>query len=169
MANVTEMPAQEAPVSEDIPPENEPATQTSVSKRPPMKPGRPGKPNLDPNPSFFKKVGAIASEDWGTRAFMYLYIDEPVCVEKTWGQYSYAMKFKQPILDLEPIKERYGSCKGWLSLNTRKSGKDATDQIDRYDFEIWDPPSPPKVPKAAWANDSRNDRWRALLPPEPPP
>jgi hypothetical protein len=66
------------------------------------------------------------------------------------------------------LKERYGSHKGWLSLNTRKSGKDATDQIDRYEYEIFDPLAPPKIPRGAWANDTRNDRWRALLPAEPP-
>lgn len=175
MANVTEMPPQEGQVAPNIATESAPESATpasSPSRRPPNKGGRPkvsaaNPPN--PDPSFFKKVAAISAEDWGTRAYMYCYIDEPVCVAKTWGQYSYALKLKQPILDLEMLKERYGSHKGWLSLNTRKSGKDATDQIDRYEYEIFDPLCPPKIPRGAWANDTRNDRWRALLPAEVPP
>ena len=165
MASVTEMPPSEAVLDGDLPPEPEP------KPGPPLK-NKGGKGNKKPsgelNPAFFKRVASIPAEDWGTRAFMYLYITEPVCVAKTWGQYSYALKSSEPILDLEPVKQQYGSCKGYLSLNVRKSGKDATDQVDRFDFEILDPTTPPKIARGAWANDQRNDRWKALLPPEKP-
>ena len=55
-----------------------------------------------------------------------------------------------------------------MSLNQRKSGKDATDEMDRLSFEIYDPKHPPKIPRGSWANDARNKRWLDLLPPEKP-
>jgi hypothetical protein len=100
---------------------------------------------------------------------MYVYADEPVCRAKTFGTTRYILKSSVPILDLEGLKQDYGSFKGWMSLNLRKTGKDATDEVDRLDFEIYDPKYPPKIPRAAWANDDRNARWIALLPPETPP
>jgi len=172
MANVTEMPTSEAATESDIPAEFQANEQTPTSTPGPPVKHKGGRGNKKPpelSPAFFKRVAAIEQADWGTRAFMYLYITEPVCVAKTWGANAYALKSSEAILDLEPIKHQFGSCRGWLSLNTRKTGKDATDQIDRYDFEILDPTCPPKIARGAWANDSRNDRWKALLPPEPPP
>ena len=100
---------------------------------------------------------------------MYVYADEPVCNKKTFGETRYILKSSRPILDLEGLKQDYGSFKGWMTLNLRKSGKDATDEVDRLNFEIYDPKHPPKIPKSAWANDDRNKRWLDLLPPEAPP
>ncbi len=161
MAEVTEFsPKTAADEAESAPP---------TGKR---KPGRP--PNgtyRDPEarqPKFFDAVAAVPKEDWGTRAFMYVYADEPVCKAKTFGSTRYLLKSSAPILDLEGLKQDYGSFKGWMSLNLRKTGKDQTDERDRLDFEIYDPKCPPKIPRAAWANDSRNERWIALLPPDPP-
>lgn len=172
MANVTEIPSSPAAEIADSPSETV-ADQTTSTPKPKNQGGRPpkGSPKLRPEgkaPGFFKHIEDIPQEDWGTRAFLYLYIDEPVCIAKTWGETRYAKKFHAPIFDLEPLKELYGSFKGWLSLNIRKTGKDATDQTDRLDFEIFDPLAPPKIPRKAWANDDRNRRWEALLPPEKP-
>jgi hypothetical protein len=100
---------------------------------------------------------------------MYVYADEPVCNKKTYGETRYILKSSAPILDLEGLKQDYGSFKGWMTLNLRKTGKDQTDEADRLNFEIYDPKYPPKIPRSAWANDDRNKRWADLLPPEPKP
>lgn len=166
MATVTEMPPAETAEQPQLP------AETSHETAPPVKNkgGRPprGTPQ-PPDPKFFDQVAAVAREDWGTRAFMYVYADEPVCNPKTFGTTRYMLKSSKPILDLEMLKQDYGSFKGWMSLNKRKTGKDQTDEVDRFDFEIYDPKFPPKIPKSAWANDPRNKRWLDLLPPEKPP
>jgi hypothetical protein len=161
MANVTEMPPVEAPETVDTTPE-------------PAKPAKPAPPKKQPErrsgpePRFFDKVASVPKADWGTRAFMYVYADEPVCNAKTFGTTRYMLKSSAPILDLEGLKQDYGSFKGWMTLNLRKTGKDQTDEVDRYEFEIYDPKHPPKIPKSAWANDARNKKWLDLLPPEKP-
>ena len=167
MANVTEITPEAGPNPADIPAAfaSDPATSTPRNKG-----GRPPRGKASqPEPRFYDRVASVPKEDWGTRAFMYVYVDEPVCKAKTFGSTRYLLKSHVPILDLEGLKENYGSFKGWMSLNLRKTGKDQTDEVDRLDFEIFDPKCPPKIPLAAWANDDRNVRWRALLPPEPVP
>jgi hypothetical protein len=169
MANVTEMPPVEESGIED------PATESTPQAPQPAKPlrGRPPKGQHRPpdarQPQFFDRVASVPKEDWGVRAFMYVYADEPVCQKKTFGETRYILKSSAPILDLEQLKQDYGSFKGWMSLNLRKTGKDATDEVDRLTFEIYDPKHPPKIPRSAWANDDRNKRWADLLPPETPP
>ena len=117
---------------------------------------------------FFARVAAVPHEEWGTRAFMYVYADEPICKAKSFGEKRFMLKSSKPILDLQQLKEDYGSFAGWMTLNLRKTGKDATDEVDRFNFEIYDPKFPPKIPRIAWVNDDRNKKWEALLPPEPP-
>jgi hypothetical protein len=166
MANVTKFTPQNAE------PEAPQPTVTTVKKgrfggKPP-KPKPPIKAFEGKQPQFFERVNNVPAEDWGTRAFMYVYVDEPVCNPKTWGESRYLLKSSAPIRDLEGLKQDYGSFKGWMSLNLRKTGKDATDEVDRLNFEIYDPKFPPKIPRGAWANDGRNKRWIDLLPPEKP-
>jgi len=170
MANVTEMPPPEAAEIQNSPVETEPAPPTPVPTSRKLPPGRPkaGSPPR-PEPPFFERVASVPKSDWGTRAYMYVYADEPVCNPKTFGSTRYMLKSSVPILDLEGLKQDYGSFKGWMTLNLRKTGKDQTDEIDRFEFEIFDPKHPPKIPKSAWANDPRNKKWADLLPPEPPP
>jgi hypothetical protein len=163
MANVTELPPPEvleAPDGVESPPTTAPT--------PPINKMRPGRGANKPEPRFFDRVASVAKEDWGTRAFMYVYADEPVCNPKTFGSTRYMLKSSAPILDLEGLKQDYGSFRGWMTLNQRKTGKDQTDEIDRYEFEIYDPKHPPKIPRSAWANDPRNKKWADLLPPEKP-
>jgi len=131
------------------------------SGRPPGKSSGP-----KPDPPFFQRVASIPKEDWGTRAFMYCYCTEPICDLKQLGERKYLFRSAEPILDLDSIMKTYGSMKGYLSLNLRKSGQDGGDQIDRYDFEIYNPLYPPKIPRKAWLADARNERWAALLPKE---
>jgi hypothetical protein len=173
MAEVTELKPPKPGNSGDTPVENgtdqpTPATAPQKSKggRPPNGARRPPEAR---QPAFFDKVASVPREDWGTRAFMYVYVDEPACNPKTFGESRYLLKSSAPILDLEGLKQDYGSFKGWMSLNLRKTGKDATDEVDRLNFEIYDPKHPPKIPRGSWANDARNKRWLDLLPPEPPP
>ena len=173
MAEVTELKPSKTPNDGDSPAENgtdqttpAPPTQKFPRGRPPNGARRPPEAR---QPAFFDKVASVPKEDWGTRAFMYVYVDEPACNPKTFGESRYLLKSSAPILDLEGLKQDYGSFKGWMSLNLRKTGKDATDEVDRLNFEIYDPKHPPKIPRGSWANDARNKRWLDLLPPEAPP
>jgi hypothetical protein len=170
MAEVTEINPGKPTETEDS---TDQTTSDQTTRTPKNKGGRPTKDKQRPpearQPQFFDRIAAVPREDWGTRAFMYVYADEPVCRAKTFGTTRYLLKSSVPIHDLEGLKLDYGSFKGWMSLNLRKTGKDATDEVDRLDFEIYDPKFPPKIPRAAWANDDRNARWIALLPPEAPP
>src|ERR1035441_3688679 len=173
MADVTELKPSKPDKNGDPSAQNE--TDPATSAPPPQKPGRGRPPGSQPRPpevrqpAFFDLVAAVPAADWGSRAFMYVYVDEPCCNPKTFGESRYLLKSSAPILDLEGLKQDYGSFKGWMSLNLRKTGKDATDEVDRLSFEIYDPKNPPKIPRGAWANDARNKRWLDLLPPEPPP
>ena len=170
MANVTEMPPSEAAESEDSAAESAPQETRQKPQQSKHAGGRPQKGQQrapEPKiPQFFERVASVPKEDWGTRAFMYVYADEPVCSKKTFGETRYLLKSSAPILDFEQLKQDYGSFKGWMSLNLRKTGKDATDEVDRLNFEIYDPKFPPKIPRSAWANDDRNKRWADLLPPK---
>lgn len=175
MAKVTELNAPKLPETGGIPAEFQDETEPGAAanaRKVAGKRGRPFKGAAPPpeqrNPRFFERVANVAKEDWGSRAFMYVYVTEPCCNPKTFGESRYLLKSSTPILDLEGLKQDYGSFKGWMSLNIRKTGKDATDETDRLEFEIYDPKHPPKIPRASWANDKRNARWEALLPPEAP-
>ena len=176
MANVTELKPSDTQKTSDIPPEFEPETAPGTepkAAKPPNRGGRPPKGKDSPteakSPRFFDRVSEVDKADWGTRAFMYVYVQEPACNPKTFGETRFILKSSAPITDLEGLKQDYGSFKGYMTLNLRKSGKDGTDEVDRLDFEIYDPKHPPKIPRKAWANDPRNARWEALLPPEAPP
>src|ERR1017187_2299816 len=170
MAEVTELTPSNSGKPSDSPPPESPGVTTSAPR---FKAGRPPngarRPPEARQPQFFEKVASVPKEDWGARAFMYVYVDEPCCNPKTFGESRYLLKSSVPILDLEGLKQDYGSFKGWMSLNLRKTGKAAPDEVNRLSFEIYDPKNPPKIPRGAWANDARNKRWLDLLPPEPPP
>jgi hypothetical protein len=118
-------------------------------------------------PDFFKLVKSVPKEDWGTRAFIYVYVTEPICDLKQSNTKSYLTRSSAPI-DLEQLMTDFGSFKGYMTLNRRKAGDEGADLIDRYDFEIYNPKYPPKIPKEAWAKDPRNRKWEALLAPEAP-
>lgn len=184
MAEVTTMPAKHrknrppaAPPSAPEPAEAAPPVENPPDSPPPAaepeknKTGR-GRPSKDApqktDPPFFDLVRAIPKEDWGTRAWLYVYLSEPICEPHTFGKYNYMEKRSTPMLDLQPLADDYGSFKGWMSLNRRKQGAQTGEQIDRYEFTIYNPKYPPKIPKAAWINDPRNKKWADLLPTDPP-
>jgi hypothetical protein len=162
------------PVTTDTQPEPSEVSETAPAKESTPIPekkkgGRPkgSQPNPE-NPPFFQRVASVPKEDWGTRAFMYVYCTEPICNLKVLGENKYLFRSSQPIHDVQQVMEDYGSMKGYMTLNLRKTGTDATDERDRYHFEIYNPKYPPKIPRRAWLSDPRNDRWAALLPKEEP-
>lgn len=162
--------AEAIPPLESPPPDSKPvesAPETPKDEK--AKRGRPkvGTPHVQ-EPPFFDLVRKVPAEDWGTRAFMYVYLQEPVCDPKTFGKYSYLLKSSQPITDLQQLMEDYGSFAGYMTLNQRKMGQNGTDLIDTYSFEIYNPKYPPKMPREAWLNDARNKKWAALLPKDQP-
>jgi len=119
--------------------------------------------------SFYDNVRKIPAEDWGKRAFIYGYCIEPVCNLKAQGENKYLFKSGAAILDEDGIMIDYGSGKYRLNLVYRKQGGDKGDEVDSFEFEIYNPKYPPKIPRSVWMNDPRNERWAALLPKEEPP
>jgi hypothetical protein len=118
---------------------------------------------------FFDLVRSFPKEDWGTRIFLYLYCFEPICDEKLSGEKKYLNRFAEPVLDEQAIMIDYGSGKYRLTLTNRKpAGIEKGSPIETYDFEIYNPKYPPRLPRAVWKNDPRNARWEALLPKEQP-
>ena len=126
-------------------------------------------PDPESEQKFFDKIKAVPTEDWGQRAFIYVYCTEPLCDLKTQGGAKFLFKSNAPITDLQKIMADYGSFKGYMTLNIRKPGDKQGDQVDRFDFEIYNPNYPPKIPRKVWIEDSRNEKWAALLPAEAPP
>ena len=119
-------------------------------------------------PTFFQKVAKVAAEDWGTRAYIYVYCWEPICNLKMGGENKYLVRLSQPIFDEQALMVDYGSGKYHLKLVLRKPGIEDGDTVDTTEIEIYNPKYPPKIPRAVWMNDPRNERWAALLPKEEP-
>lgn len=118
---------------------------------------------------FFQKVAAIAKEDWGTRAYIYVYCYEPICNLKAGGENKYLVRLSQPVLDEQFLMVDYGSGIYNLKLVKRKPENSDNEMLDQLTVEIYNPKYPPKIPPTVWMNDPRNERWRALLPKEEPP
>lgn len=127
-----------------------------------------GKPERRPT-DFWQLVKRIPAADWGTRVQMYLYCLEPICDLRKSGEKKYLVRMDAPIYDEQSIMIDYGSGKYRLVLANRKPAADQTDAVDSFEFEIYNPKYPPKIPRAVWLDDSRNKKWAALLPPEAPP
>jgi hypothetical protein len=152
------------------------ASKPSVTS-PPLAPpknkvGRPRKddPPVETGPAFWAKVAAVPADDWaGELACMYVYVTEPICNLKVAGQKSHLVKLKKPIFDLQPLMEDYGSFRGFITLNLRKINETMGPQLAKYEFEIFNPKFPPKIPKEVWMDDPRNNKWKALLPPDQQP
>ena len=139
-----------------------------IAQAPPPPPPQPQKPTRSKSPSFYDNVRSIPELDWGKRAWIYVYCVEPVCNPKAFGENKYLFKSGVAILDEDEIMKDYGSGKYRLNLVYRKPAGDKSDEIDNYEFEIYNPKFPPKIPRTAWMNDPRNERWAALLPKEEP-
>src|SRR5882724_2461516 len=111
MANVTEISPPDAAETVESSPESS-APPTSAPPKPANRGGRPPKSSQRPpegrQPQFFDRVAAAAKEDWGQRAYMYVYVSEPVLNAKTFGDTKYLLKSSTPILDLEVLKQDYG-------------------------------------------------------------
>jgi hypothetical protein len=123
-----------------------------------------------PDSNFFARVGAIKPADWGTRVYLYLYQIEPVCDLKQSGGKAYLMRYSEPVKDEHEIMLTQGSGKYRFVLAMNKITPQASNEMARYDFEIYNPQYPPKIPREVWVNDHRNKRWEALMPkPEPAP
>jgi hypothetical protein len=119
--------------------------------------------------TFWQRVSSIPSADWGSRAFVYVYCLEPICDLRQGGEKKYLVRLQSPPRDENFLMADYGSGKYRLTLVHRKPAADKQDAVDTLDVEIYNPAYPPKIPKAVWMNDRRNDRWAALLPKEEAP
>jgi hypothetical protein len=173
--NITEFPASESSVAVEEPPEPrdtsaetpEPAPKTE--QPPPKGPGRPKKTDESPQSDFFQQVAAVRPSDWGTRIYLYLYQLEPVCDLKKSGGKAYLMRYEEPITDEHRIMIEQGSGRYRFILAKNKISADASNELARYEFEIYNRLYPPKLNREAWVPDPRNRRWEVLLPKEPPP
>jgi len=175
--NVTHFPAPENSVAvEDRPTEEAtPATDEAIPATPAAAPAAsppPPRPKADgPRESnFFQRVASVSPAEWGTRVYLYLYQLEPVCDLKQSGGKAYLMRYQEPVRDEHQIMLEQGSGKYRLVLALNKISPQASNELARYDFEIYNPQYPPKVPQEVWIKDPRNRRWEALLPkPAPVP
>ena len=151
----------------EIPPVTETVSQTEPIEPPKL--GRPKK-TIDKTLTFWERLQNVPRGEWGEggKTYLYLYVSEPFCNIKTEGKPGYLMKYFEPI-DQDSIMRRWGSGKYWMVLKRRTPGTLSDTSIDEMTFEIYNPEYPPKVPKAAWKNDARNERWAALLPKEKDP
>jgi hypothetical protein len=168
-ASVTQFPPPETPenaVAVEEPPT--PFDPTPTGDQPEAPPrnvgGRPRKDAVQPETNFFSRVAAVPAADWGTRVYLYLYQLEPVCDLKQSGGKSYLMRYQEPVKDEHQIMLEQGSGKYRLMLALNKITPNQSNELAQYNFEIYNPQYPPRVPKEVWVNDPRNRRWEALLP-----
>ena len=113
---------------------------------------------------FFEGQKRIQSEDWGTRANVYLYRLEPITDRLKGGNSTvFVMKYDEPV-DQDKILVDHGSGKYRAILTFRKPGENTGDQVDSAIFEMLNPNFPPKVPPGEWVNDSRNKKWAWAAP-----
>ena len=157
---------------EDVPEsfQEQPVAQSEPPNPPPKNPLKKKTPSIPTEGDFFTRVAAIPRQDWDSqRIYLYLYILEPLCNLKQSGGKAYLNRYSQPVRDEHQIAVEYGSGRYRLMLAYNKVSPDESTEVARYEFEIFNPQYPPKVPKAAWINDSRNAKWEALLPKEPVP
>jgi hypothetical protein len=82
------------------------------------------------------------------------------------GGKAYLMRYHEPVRDEHQIMLEQGSGKYRLVLAANKISPAASNEVARYDFEVYNPQYPPRIPKEVWVNDPRNRRWEALLPKE---
>jgi hypothetical protein len=159
---------EEAPPETDIAPEAAPEVEKPAD---PPKRGRGAPKKTDPpfETNFFQRVAAVPLAEWGTRVYLYLYQIEPVCDLKQSGGKAYLMRYQEPVRDEHQIMLEQGSGKYRLVLALNKISPANSNELARYEFEIYNPKYPPRIPKAVWVNDPRNRRWEALLPKEEPP
>ena len=132
----------------------------------PTETSQPKPKKIPARAEFWDKVAAIPLGEWGTRIFLYLYQSEPISSAKTDGERKYLQRYERAVLDPQEIMIEHGSGKYSFTLTNRKPSKGDGTPIDRFDFTIENPLYPPKLPPALWANDTRNKRWAALLPPK---
>ena len=149
----------------------EPEPETPFDDRPPASAAKPALPPHETKTAidFWARVRSIPKADWGSRAFIYVYCLEPICDLRQGGEKKYLVRLQEPVEDQNFLMADYGSGKYRLTLVHRKPAADKSDTMDNIDLEIYNPKYPPKIPRAVWMNDRRNDRWAALLPKEEPP
>jgi hypothetical protein len=87
---------------------------------------------------------------------------------KQQGGKAYFNRYSAPIRDEHQIAVECGSGRYRLMLAYNRVSAEDSSEMARYEFEIYNPQYPPKVPRAAWINDPRNAKWEALLPKEAP-
>ena len=168
--NVTQLPGPSDGVGVAEPPEEgeAPTEATAAPPNPPRPPKKTPKDQKGPetDPNFFQRLKSIPRDDWGTRVFLYLYVLEPLCNLKQSGGKTYLNRYSEPVQDEHQIMLEYGSGRYRLMLSQNKISPEASNELARYEFEVLNSQYPPKIPRAAWINDSRNAKWEALLPKE---
>jgi len=166
---VTEFPQTAATVAE-IPEEFQEPTPPAAPAAPRRNPLKKKNPTLPADGDFFARVAAVPQSDWDSqRVFLYLYVLEPLCNLKQQGGKAYFNRYSTPIRDEHQIAVECGSGRYRLMLAYNRVSAEDSSEMARYEFEIYNPQYPPKVPRAAWINDPRNAKWEALLPKEASP
>jgi len=169
---VKQFPSVESGATDTEPPtDTENEVQPAADPVPPPRPriARDGKPSNTLDADFFQRLAKIPRADWGNKVYLYLYVLEPVCNLRQQGGKSYLMRYEEPVADENRIMLEHGSGRYRFMLSQVKNTPEAGTEIARYEFEIYNPQYPPKIPKEAWVSNSLNRRWEALLPKVTPP
>jgi hypothetical protein len=121
---------------------------------------RKEKPPADKNKlrTFFQNVDRIEPADWGPRATITVYRSEPVIDKLRSTENKYVTKYGEAI-DLEKLKQDYGSGRYKLYLNFKKPAAKSSIQIDVLDVDILDMKYPPELALGDWVDDPKNKRW----------
>lgn len=129
-----------------------------IKKRGRGRPPAGSEPPIPVSRQFFDKIAAIGRDDWGTRAWLYLYRLEPYTDRMRSGNQVNIMKYAEPI-DEARVMMDFGSGRYRAILTFKKPGAEKSDELDRTEFEIMNLNFPPRVPKGEWLDDPRNMKW----------
>ena len=149
----------------------EPETAQQAQPKPEKHRGRPpkGEDRIPRVLGFFKRIDAIAKEDWGARAAIKVYRLEPSIDRLRLGEPKHIQRYTEPI-DEDRIKADHGSGRYRLYLNFKVPTEQSERELDSMEVDILDMNFPPKLARGEWLDIPANKKWewcRNLLPPTP--
>ena len=142
----------DTPFDQSPPPEPEAHLEPPRRGRPPV-----NKTQVPRAITFFQRLGAIAPEDWGTRAKVRVYRLAPI-IDRLRGSDTKFICMYEEIVNEERIKHDWGSGRYRLYLNF-KLPQQGEKELDSVEIDIMDMKYPPNVPPGEWVEDPRNKQW----------
>jgi hypothetical protein len=138
-------------------------TPTQTKQKPPQRtkpkpPARTAKRTETPSHSITESMSRIQVEDWGTRAYVYVYRLEPMIDRTRTGDAKYIQVYNEPVTE-DRLMVDHGSGRYKLMLNFKKPGAERGDEMDSGFMEILNVKFPPKIPEGHWVDDPKNTKW----------